>query len=77
MLIPASIVNGSIARARRSRLDPSVIAKLLADGEKPRRVTPEQWSARYPTLVSQTGTDEGAHTLLERLIGGNDLVGIN
>ncbi len=77
MLIASSIVNGSIARARRSHLDPEALAKALADGEKPRRVSSDQWTARYPTLVAQTGTDERASTLLERLIGGNDLVGIN
>lgn len=77
MLIPSSIVNGSIARARRARLDPAALAKALADGERPRRMTSEQRRARYPTLVAQTGNDERAQTLLERLIGGNDLVGIN
>ncbi len=77
MMIPSSVVNGSIARATRSRLDPAALAKALADGERPRRVSSDQRSARYSTLVSQCGTDEGAHTILERLIGGNDLVGIN
>jgi endonuclease G len=76
MLIHSSIVNGSIARARRSRVE-AASERAGCDGEPRRRLTPEQQQMRHAALVAQSGSDERAGTLLERLIGGNDLVGIN
>ena len=77
MLITSTIVSGSIHRARRSRVGLAAAAKALGDGEPPRPATAEQKRRRFAAILGQTGNDERAHTLLERLLGGNDLVGIN
>lgn len=76
MLIRTELVKDSMARAERSPVHPADAAKALA-AETKRKATGEQRRRRLAVLTAQTGNVDTARTLLERQIGGNDLVGIN
>jgi len=75
MLIQRELLRGSIARARRSSVE--ALVRSLPSTEAPRSMKPEQRRARRATLVAQLGNEEAADRALERLIGGNDLVGVS
>lgn len=77
MLVTIARVDASIARARRTALDPAAAARALADGAVARPADAEAKRRRFAALLAQAGREERAHALLERLIDGNDLVGVN
>jgi endonuclease G len=77
MLIRSELVSDSIRRAQRSRVHPAELARSQPEEERKRRATPEQRRQRWSTFLAQTGNAETAETMLERLMGANDLVGIN
>jgi endonuclease G len=77
MLIRSELVSDSIRRAQRSRVHPAELARSQSEAEQKRRATPEQRRNRWSAFLAQTGNAESAQTMLERLLGGNDLVGIN
>lgn len=52
------------------------LAESLKDGDRSASLSPQTRKARYRALLSETGDPQLAQAGLERLIGGNDLVGI-
>lgn len=72
MIVIPDLVKGSI---RRLDFDPRRKAADL--GEGPRQLTPTQKRDRFKSLLAATGDPERARTVLERFIGGNDLVSVN
>ncbi len=75
MLIRADLVGGSVARWKRSRTDPDTVAHRLGEGS--RKVSEPQRARRLLALMDQVEDPVVANKLLERLIDGSDLVGIN
>ncbi|MFN7570984.1 MAG: DNA/RNA non-specific endonuclease [Betaproteobacteria bacterium] len=77
MLIDSRIIQDSIERARRNKLDPEALSGSIGDGDRSKRVQLPQREARYRTLLADLGDARAARTTLERVLGGNDLVSIN
>lgn len=77
MLLDRQLVEASIARAKRSRLNPIALADKIGDGPRSKFTTPEQRRDRFAQLLAESGNPNYARESLERLIGGNDLVSIN
>ncbi len=81
MLINSELVLASIRRARLSKFDQAAtltrFAKTLGEGERATRTSLQQRQERHAALLAQTGNADVARLGLERLLGGNDLVGIN
>lgn len=76
MRVRQDIVRATIRRAATVRFKPSVAAKSIAEDSRERYTRPAQREARYARLLAQTREPAEAHLTLERLLGGNDLVGI-
>jgi len=72
MLIPSALIQASAARARRS----GILDRAAAPPPLRRELSPAQRASRFATVMAQTGSAETTERTLERLIGGNDLVGI-
>ncbi len=77
MLLDRQLVEASIARAKRSRLNPVALSEKLGDGTRSNYTTPQQRTVKFSQLLAESGNADYARKSLERLIGGNDLVSIN
>ena len=77
MLISADLVSSSVARWKRSRTDPDALAKRLGEGDRSRHISEAQRAQRFRALMDQVEDPLAARTLLERIVDGNDLVGVN
>src|SRR5262249_44037257 len=75
--IQPRIIESSIRRYRWARLNARELGRRIGENDRSRFVTIQQKRARYRTLLAETGDPRTARAALERLIGGNDLVGIN
>jgi endonuclease G len=69
------IVEASRARLRRTGIDLERLGKAQVDG--PRAVSRQQQAQRLRNLMERSPDAVMARTALERVLGGNDLVGIN
>lgn len=72
MLIDRSLIEES---AKRLDFSPAKLDKELGDG--PLDLTASQRSKRFRQVSEETDNPESAASALERIVGGNDLVGIN
>src|SRR5262245_46319984 len=75
MLISRQIVEGSERDLHRAKFQPHRLNKELGDGALD--LTADDKRHRYQQALRATDSVERANLLLERLIGGNDLDGIN
>lgn len=83
MIINQSVVSGAINRwhrpnrKRRSNLNASELARKIGEKDRSALNRAEQSKRRYAAILRQTGSAAFAHDVVERMLGGNDLVGIN
>lgn len=77
MLIGSDLVRGSIARWKKTKSDATVLASRLGEGDRSRHVSGRQRQTRLVALLDQAPDPIVARTLLERIIEGNDLLGVN
>ena len=75
MLISADLVASSVAR--HGRIDPEALSRRIGESDRSRFVSEKQRQQRFRALMDQMRDPLAATTILERIIGGNDLVGIN
>jgi endonuclease G, mitochondrial len=72
MLIDRSLIEDS---AKRMNFSPSKLDQALGDG--PLELNPQQRTKRFQQVIEGSGSAENASLALERIVGGNDLMGIN
>jgi endonuclease G len=72
MLINRSLIEDS---AKRLNFSPSKLDQALGDG--PLELTPTQRTKRFRQVIEENDSAENASLALERIVGGNDLMGIN
>jgi endonuclease G len=77
MIINRSAVQQSINRWKRSKTKAGDLAKRIGETDRSKQTNSEQRKQRYAAVLRQTGSAAVAHDTLERMLGGNDLVGIN
>jgi endonuclease G, mitochondrial len=82
MIINTEVVEASERRLKQANFILNKVAEQFTAldnklGDGPIKMTPEQRARRYRRLLAETGAPETAQLALERIIGGNDLVGIN
>ena len=71
MLIDSRIIQDSIERARRNKLDPEALSGSIGDADRSKRVQLPQREARYRTLLRRSiqalceGRDPGDLTTIE------------
>ncbi|HVY60644.1 MAG TPA: serine protease, partial [Planctomycetota bacterium] len=75
MIVTADRIEASTERARKYGI--VAVASRTRDVRPPAKLTAEQKERRYRSLLQETRSADQASRLLERVIGGNDLVGIN
>lgn len=75
MLISRELIESSERDFKRANFDPAKTSRTLGDG--PLELNAEEKRHRQQQLLRNVGTIERANVLLERIIQGNDLVGIN
>ena len=70
-------IKRELIEATKRRLDfsPEKLSEKL--GEGPRQLSESQREKRFRQVLAETGAAERAVQALERIVGGNDLVGIN
>jgi endonuclease G, mitochondrial len=76
MLLATDLVNDS-ARRNKKRKELIKLEETLGEGDRSRRVPPQTRENRFRALMDQVGDPVTARTYLERVLGGNDLVGVN
>lgn len=74
MLVNQILVAASQSRAKKSKVAEEIKKKT---GEAPRAPNAPKREARLATLLAESSNPVVARTQLERLIGGNDLVGVS
>src|SRR5262245_27764624 len=74
MLIDSELLKNCVNRWQ-ARQRPGEVAQRLGEGK--RMTNPDQRRQRYADLLSQTKSPELAHSALERILQGNDLVPVN
>jgi endonuclease G, mitochondrial len=77
MIIDQTLVYDSINRWRGFKLKASELSKRIGETDRTACTTSEQRQRRYAAILSQSGNAGDAHATIERMLGGNDLVGIN
>ena len=77
MLVTAELIQDSVSRMERSGTKIEKLASKLGEGDRSKRVSETTRMHRLSTLLNRVEDPIVANTLLERVIGGNDLVGIN
>jgi endonuclease G len=77
MMITQDIVASSVARLKRTHLDPTKADQRLGPDARRKLVSGRQRDERFRELLTETEDAVVARSLLERVIEGNDLVGIN
>jgi endonuclease G, mitochondrial len=77
MIINQAAVAESINRWRRLRVKAAELDRKIGETNRTTYTNPEQRRRRYAAILRQTGNADKAHTAIERMLGGNDLVGIN
>ena len=75
MLIGRDLIEESERDLDKAHFQPNRLKKELGDG--PLQLTAAEKRHRYQQILRDTGSVERANVLLERIIQGNDLVGIN
>jgi endonuclease G, mitochondrial len=75
MLISRELLEASERDFRKASFDPTKLKRTLGDG--PIDLSAEDKRHRYQQVLGEVGTVERANVVLERIIQGNDLVGIN
>src|SRR5262249_22507659 len=77
MIISQTAVAESINRWRRLRVKATELDRRIGETNRAKHTNSEQRRRRYAAILGQTGNADKAHTTIERMLGGNDLVGIN
>jgi endonuclease G len=77
MIINQTAVYESINRWRRLRAKAGELNRRIGETNRASYTNSEQRKRRYAAILRQTGNADTAHTAIERMLGGNDLVGIN
>jgi endonuclease G len=75
MLISRELIEASERDLKRAKFEPAKLERTLGDG--PIEVSAANRRIRHQQLMGEVGTVERANVVLERIIQGNDLVGIN
>jgi endonuclease G len=75
MLISRELLESSERDLKKANIDPPRLKRTLGDG--PVDMSAEDKRHRYQQVLGEVGTVERANVVLERIIQGNDLVGIN
>ena len=75
MLISRELIEASEVALKKAKFEPAKLERALGDG--PIEVSAEHKRHRHQQLLGEVGTVERANVVLERIIQGNDLVGIN
>jgi endonuclease G len=77
MIINQTAVYESINRWRRLRAKATELDRRIGETNRASHTNSDQRKRRYATILRQSGNANIAHTAIERMLGGNDLVGIN
>ncbi len=77
MRIGSALIQGSIDKARRNKLDPEKLKAQIGEGDRSRHITQAQRTRQMERFLDETEDLGRASQALERLIGGNDLTSIN
>jgi len=77
MIIDQALVYTSIRRWRRFKVRAAELSKRIGETDRSKCSWLEQRQRRYAAVLQQTGNADMAHTVVERMLGGNDLVGIS
>jgi len=77
MQLRPEVVLGTMERAKRERFHPQAVAARIGEGDRSRRVGARQKRDRLASILRSTGDPALARITLERIIRGDDLVGIN
>ena len=78
MLIQDDLIRGSAVRwHKRTRQHPDAMALRLGEGDRSACTSARQRQARRDVLLQQAQDPMTADAMLERIIEGNDLVGVN
>ncbi|MEO5739750.1 MAG: hypothetical protein ABIS29_04055, partial [Vicinamibacterales bacterium] len=75
MLISRDLLDASEREFKKAKFEPAVVTKRVGDGRLD--LSAEDKRHRQQQLLASVGTVERANAALERIIQGNDLVGIN
>jgi len=77
MIISSDLIHASIKRMKRSGIDPEALDEKYGDGDRSKYATGTQRRIRLASLTSQMRDPGDVRAALERIIEGNDLLGVN